>query len=154
MLFFGLVIWWALLCSLRWNLVRILLTSKQLLFVTEAMRITKIFFTWVIIIHRCFIQNRCFITGFIPGGAPIQFNQNYDKSASFKENPLWTYKSYESDFYLSSSSFHNTIHRIVMNRQGDGIVTRLVFPIALLLILAAFTFWAGKFSLVCFCLFF
>jgi hypothetical protein len=74
----------------------------------------------------------------------LSFNQNYDGSFTFMENPLWTYEPSDtsSSTYLSSSGFLNSIYHVAVSRQGSGIVVRLVLPITLLILLAGLTFWA------------
>jgi len=72
----------------------------------------------------------------------VTFNQNYDGSETFTENPLWTYDSNSYSTYLSSSGFLNAIYHLTVSRQGSGIVVRLVLPITLLILLAGLTFWA------------
>lgn len=76
---------------------------------------------------------------------PISFNQNFDKSATFMENPIWTFdsSSTNSNTYVSSSGFLNAIHHIYVTRRGNGIVIRLILPITMLIMLAGLTFWSN-----------
>ena len=75
---------------------------------------------------------------------PISFNQNFDKTDTFTENPIWTYdnSSTNSETYVSSSGFLNAIHHLYVDRRGNGIVIRLILPIAMLIMLAGLTFWS------------
>lgn len=78
------------------------------------------------------------MSGFLEGTNPISLNKNFDGSASFKQNALWTYRedlsSYE--FYESSSNYHNTVYHIYLDREGSGVITRLILPMTLLLLLS------------------
>lgn len=74
----------------------------------------------------------------------ISLNQNYDNSSTFMDNPEWTFDNSSTTYtnYVSSSGFYNVIYHIYMERQGAGIVVRLILPITLLLFLGGLTFWA------------
>lgn len=43
--------------------------------------------------------------------------------------------------YLSSSGFLNAIYHVSVDRQGVGVIVRLILPIVLLIYLAGLTFW-------------
>jgi len=75
---------------------------------------------------------------------PITFNRNFDNTSTFKDNPIWTFDnaSTYSTTYVSSSGFLNAIHHIYVDRQGSGIIMRLILPITMLIILGGLTFWA------------
>lgn len=75
----------------------------------------------------------------------VTFNQNYDGSDTFKENPLWIYDNDGTtyDVYISSSGFTNAIYNIGMLRDGSGIVVRLILPATLLILLGGLTFWSN-----------
>ena len=74
----------------------------------------------------------------------LTLNQNYDGTKTFESNPIWTFDNSTTTYnlYLSSSGFLNAIYNISVKRQGNGIVIRLILPIALLIILGGLTFWA------------
>lgn len=74
----------------------------------------------------------------------ISFNLNFDGSATFKENPFWTFDADKTthDYYISTNGFQNQVYHIGISRQGVGIIVRLILPIALLIYLSGLTFWA------------
>lgn len=74
------------------------------------------------------------------GAQSLKWNINYDGTATFKDNPIWSFESVSwSNF--EGNGFTYALYQIVMKRQGQGIVLRLVLPITLLLLLAGMTFW-------------
>ena len=75
------------------------------------------------------------------GGNALLFNQNVDGGDTFKSNPIWTYKSYSYETYVSNSNIAYAVYNINVTRQGKGIIFRLVLPITFLLLLAGLTFW-------------
>jgi hypothetical protein len=81
--------------------------------------------------------------GFDPRGG-LSFNENFDKSRTFLENPSWEFDNTTTSFdtYESSSRFLNTIYLLGVRRRGSGIVLRLILPITLLCFLGGLTFWA------------
>lgn len=85
-----------------------------------------------------------FISGFVEGTNPISLNLNFDGTASFEQNSLWSYNADLSryGFYYSSSGYHNTVYHIYLDRQGSGIITRLILPMTMLILLGGVTFWA------------
>jgi hypothetical protein len=80
----------------------------------------------------------------------ISFNQNFDKSYTFQTNPLWEYQSDLTTYsqYTSPSNFLNVIYRIRVNRISQGIILRLILPIAMLIVVGGFVFWADPGSRV------
>jgi hypothetical protein len=81
--------------------------------------------------------------GFDPRGG-LSFNENFDKSRTFLENPSWEFDNTTTSFdtYESSSRFLNVIYLLGVRRRGSGIVLRLILPITLLCFLGGLTFWA------------
>lgn len=74
------------------------------------------------------------------GGQSLKFNENYDGSNTFTENPIWHYVTTTwSNF--EGNGFTYALYQIQVKREGQGIVLRLVLPITLLLVLAGLTFW-------------
>lgn len=78
-----------------------------------------------------------FSSGFLDEGSPISLNANYDKSFSFLENSLWTFDESKSSygFYTSASGYHNTVFHLYLDREGAGIITRLILPMTMLILL-------------------
>ena len=78
-----------------------------------------------------------FRSGFLDGVSPISLNSNFDGSFSFKQHSLWSYDAAGSSygFYTSSSGYHNTVYHIRLERQGEGIILRLILPMTLLILL-------------------
>ena len=74
------------------------------------------------------------------GGNGLIFNQYLDGTDTFKSNQIWTYES--SRYYSTTGNGYSyNVYEINVNRQGGGIIVRLVLPIAFLLLLSTLTFW-------------
>jgi hypothetical protein len=74
------------------------------------------------------------------GGDGLIFNQYIDNSDTFKSNQIWTYES--SAYYpTTGNGYSYNVYELNINRQGGGIIVRLVLPIAFLLLLSTLTFW-------------
>jgi hypothetical protein len=76
-------------------------------------------------------------SGFLDGVSPISLNSNFDGSYSFLRDSLWTFHASESSygFYESGSGYHNTIYHLYLERQGSGIIIRLILPMTMLILL-------------------
>jgi hypothetical protein len=74
----------------------------------------------------------------------LSFNENFDHSKTFLNNPNWSYDNSSTSYetYLSSTGFFNSIYHIAIRRRGSGIVLRLILPVTLLCFLGGLTFWA------------
>eukprot|EP01039_Chlorochromonas_danica_P002365 gene2365-2597_t len=73
---------------------------------------------------------------------PVLFNIDNEGTKSFLSNQLW---SYEKTTYYSytANEYHYVVYQIKLNREGTGIILRLVVPITMLILLAALSFWAS-----------
>eukprot|EP00981_Chlorochromonas_danica_P012771 scaffold5387_cov251-Ochromonas_danica.AAC.21 len=74
--------------------------------------------------------------------SPVLFNIDNEGTKSFLSNQLW---SYEKTTYYSytANDYHYVVYQIKLNREGTGIILRLVVPITMLILLAALSFWAS-----------
>lgn len=78
-------------------------------------------------------------------GSGISFSTDENGEYTFPQNPLWSYISSTASTYNSQGSSSATsyaLFTITVQRQGSGIVMRLVVPVLLLLVLSTLTFWA------------
>lgn len=71
-----------------------------------------------------------------------------DGSCSFGSNPIWTYNSAATKCNIYYDAVPIAIvwpakvqYIVQVSRQGNGVIVRLIFPITLLLLLSALTFW-------------
>lgn len=70
------------------------------------------------------------------------------KTCSFSQNPIWTWDK-DGDTCTTYADQKGgsliwpsyVVYSIKVSRQGEGVIIRLVFPIAFLLLLSAVTFW-------------
>ncbi len=74
-----------------------------------------------------------------------------DGSCSFGSNPIWTYDSQATRCNVYYDAVPIAIiwpakvqYIIQVTRQGSGVIVRLIFPITLLLLLSALTFWIAS----------
>ena len=75
----------------------------------------------------------------------ISYNKNYDERLTFTKNPVWRHDALWTNHttYLSSSSkFQNVVYSIGIARDSLGIMSRFVFPIAILSLIGGFIFWS------------
>ncbi len=74
----------------------------------------------------------------------ITYNRDYADAMTFTKNPVWNHKSSWTTHstYLSSSNFQNVVFSISMARNSLGIMSRFVFPIAILSVIGGLLFWS------------
>eukprot|EP01035_Chromulina_nebulosa_P017294 gene17294-22830_t len=75
----------------------------------------------------------------------VEFFANYQEQYSFQVNPIWNYVSFSNgvkDITYGGVVRNEAYVLINITRVSTGMVSRLGFPLFLLALLAAFTFWA------------
>lgn len=83
---------------------------------------------------------------------PVTYVSNYqsnDGQTNLEQNQIWTYQGYvayiedilQPNFANPDRKFSMIFVNLIFQRQSSGVITRLIVPLALLLLLSALTYW-------------
>jgi len=100
----------------------------------------------IVVRYGSFGYNASFLNISLVPNEPLSYVPNYDGRRNLFFNSEWAFKEEEavSGIYTTNGEYTDAYFLIPMSRYTNGLVVRIIIPVAILLVLASLTFWASS----------